>query len=31
MDAPLDQRRIIIRRDGEDVEMVELRWGLRPK
>ena len=31
MDAPLDQHRIIIRRDDEGVEMVELPWGLRPK
>ena len=30
MDAPTDQRRIIIRRDSPDVEMVELPWGLRP-
>jgi putative SOS response-associated peptidase YedK len=31
MDAPLDERRIIIRRGDEGVEMVELPWGLRPK
>jgi putative SOS response-associated peptidase YedK len=30
MDAPLDERRIIIRRGDEGVEMVELPWGLRP-
>jgi putative SOS response-associated peptidase YedK len=29
-DAPLDQRRAIIRRDGDGVEMIELSWGLRP-
>ena len=29
-DAPLGSRRAIIRRDGDDVEMVELGWGLRP-
>ena len=26
MDAPLDARRAIIRRDGDGVEMVELAW-----
>jgi putative SOS response-associated peptidase YedK len=31
LDAPLGQRRAIIRRDGEGVEMVELAWGLRPR
>ena len=31
LDAPLDQRRAIIRRDGDDVEMVELPWGLQPR
>ncbi|MEZ2127687.1 MULTISPECIES: SOS response-associated peptidase family protein [unclassified Sinorhizobium] len=30
-DAPLDERRVIIRRCGGDVEMVELPWGLRPR
>ncbi|WP_192357316.1 SOS response-associated peptidase family protein [Mesorhizobium mediterraneum] len=30
VDAPLDQRRVIIRRGVDGVEMVELRWGLRP-
>jgi putative SOS response-associated peptidase YedK len=29
-DAPLDERRVIIRRYGGDVEMVELPWGLQP-
>lgn len=29
-DASLDERRIILRRDGGDVEMVELPWGLQP-
>lgn len=28
--APLDERRVIIRRHEGDVEMVELPWGLRP-
>lgn len=28
--APLDERRVIIRRHDGDVEMVELPWGLRP-
>lgn len=28
--ASLDERRVIIRRDGDDVEMVELPWGLQP-
>jgi putative SOS response-associated peptidase YedK len=31
MDAPLDQRRIIVRYGDEGVEMVELPWGLRPR
>jgi putative SOS response-associated peptidase YedK len=31
MDAPLDERRIIIRDGDEGAEMVELPWGLRPK
>ena len=31
MDAPLDERRIIVRYGDEGVEMVELPWGLRPK
>jgi putative SOS response-associated peptidase YedK len=30
-DAPLDERRIIVRYGDEGVEMVELPWGLRPK
>ncbi|MCH4547212.1 SOS response-associated peptidase [Rhizobium changzhiense] len=30
-DAPLDERRVIIRRHEGDVEMVELLWGLRPR
>jgi putative SOS response-associated peptidase YedK len=30
-DASLDERRIIIRRDRDDVEMVELSWGLQPR
>jgi len=30
-DAPLDERRIIIRRYGGDVEMLKLRWGLQPR
>jgi putative SOS response-associated peptidase YedK len=30
-DASLDERRIIIRRDGGDVEMVDLPWGLQPR
>jgi putative SOS response-associated peptidase YedK len=29
--ASLDERRIIVRRDGGDVEMVELPWGLQPR
>jgi putative SOS response-associated peptidase YedK len=29
-DASLDERRVIIRRAGGDVEMVELPWGLQP-
>jgi putative SOS response-associated peptidase YedK len=29
-DAPLDERRVIVRRRESDVEMVELPWGLRP-
>jgi putative SOS response-associated peptidase YedK len=31
LEAPLDERRIIIRRGEEGVEMVELSWGLRPR
>jgi len=31
MDAPVDERRIIVRYGEEGVEMVELPWGLRPK
>ena len=30
-DAPLDERRVIIRRHAGEVEMVELPWGLRPR
>ncbi len=30
-DASLDERRVIIRRHGSDVEMVELSWGLQPR
>ncbi|RWH82257.1 SOS response-associated peptidase [Mesorhizobium sp.] len=30
-DASLDERRVIIRRYGGDVEMVELPWGLKPR
>ena len=30
-DAPLDERRAIIRRDGGGVEMVELPWGLQSR
>ena len=30
-DAPLDARRVIVRRHDVDVEMVELPWGLRPR
>ena len=30
MDAPLGQRRAVIRRDADGVEMVDLAWGLRP-
>ena len=30
LNTPLGQRRAIIRRNGEDVEMVEAAWGLRP-
>lgn len=29
-DAPLDERRAVIRRAGDAIEMVELAWGLRP-
>ena len=31
MDAPVDERRIIVRYGDEGVEMVELPWGLQPK
>jgi putative SOS response-associated peptidase YedK len=31
LDAPLGQRRAIIRRDNEGVEIVELSWGLQPR
>jgi len=30
-EASLNERRVIIRRDGDDVEMVELPWGLQPR
>jgi putative SOS response-associated peptidase YedK len=30
-DAPLDERRVVVRRSGGDVEMVELAWGLQPR
>jgi putative SOS response-associated peptidase YedK len=30
LNTPRGQRRAIIRRNGEDVEMVEAAWGLRP-
>jgi putative SOS response-associated peptidase YedK len=30
-DAPLDARRAVIRRDADEIEMVELPWGLKPK
>jgi hypothetical protein len=30
-DSPLNERRIVIRRSGEDVEMVDLPWGLQPR
>ncbi|QPC91523.1 SOS response-associated peptidase family protein [Mesorhizobium sp. INR15] len=30
-DGPLDERRVIIRRTGRDVEMLELPWGLQPQ
>jgi hypothetical protein len=29
--SPLNERRIVIRRSGEDVEMVDLPWGLQPR
>src|SRR4029450_10549943 len=31
MEAPLDERRIIVRYGDDGVEMVELPWGLCPK
>jgi putative SOS response-associated peptidase YedK len=31
LDAPLGECRIVIRRYGGDVEMLELPWGLQPK
>ncbi|MEP9380335.1 SOS response-associated peptidase family protein [Aquabacter sp. CN5-332] len=31
LDTPIDERRVIIRRHGEDVEMVELSWGFQPR
>jgi putative SOS response-associated peptidase YedK len=30
-EAAIGQRRVVIRRNGSDVEMVELSWGLRPR
>jgi hypothetical protein len=30
-DSPLNERRMVIRRSGEDVEMVDLPWGLQPR
>lgn len=30
-DASLDEQRVIIRRNGGDVEMVKLPWGLQPR
>ncbi|MDB5583963.1 MAG: hypothetical protein JWR80_9139 [Bradyrhizobium sp.] len=30
-DAPLGNRRAIIRRNADELEMVELAWGLKPK
>jgi len=30
LETPLDQRPAIIRRNGDDVEMLEATWGLRP-
>jgi putative SOS response-associated peptidase YedK len=30
MEAPLDERRVIIRYGSDGLEMVELPWGLRP-
>ncbi len=30
-DAPLDERRVVVRRSGGDVEMVVLVWGLQPR
>jgi putative SOS response-associated peptidase YedK len=29
--APLDARRAVIRRYRDEIEMVELAWGLKPK
>jgi putative SOS response-associated peptidase YedK len=29
-DAPIDSRRAIIRRNNDELEMVELAWGLKP-
>ena len=29
--SPLNERRIVIRRSGEDVEMMDLRWSLQPR
>jgi putative SOS response-associated peptidase YedK len=30
-DAPLDERRVIIRHSAGDVEMVDVAWGLQPR
>lgn len=30
-DAPLNERRIVIRRSAGDVEMIKLPWGLQPR
>ena len=30
-DSPLNERRMVIRRSGEDVETVDLPWGLQPR
>ncbi|RWJ00044.1 SOS response-associated peptidase [Mesorhizobium sp.] len=30
-EASIGQRRVVIRRSGNDIEMVELPWGLRPE
>lgn len=30
-EAAIGQRRVVIRRNGGDLEMVELPWGLQPR